>query len=63
MITLNPGKKLVVDSGHIVAHEVSVQMTLSWATQGLTGMVKTAEGLILEFTGPGRVWVQYRNPN
>lgn len=63
LVTLAAGEKLVVDSGHMVAYESSVQMTLGRATQGLMGMVKTAEGFILDFTGPGRVWVQNRNPN
>jgi uncharacterized protein (AIM24 family) len=24
--------------------------------------LKSGEGLVMEFTGPGRVWVQTRNP-
>lgn len=63
VIDLSAGEKLVVDSGHMVAYEKSVNVNLGRATQGLAGMVKTAEGFVLEFTGPGRVWVQNRNPN
>ena len=62
LITLQPGEKLVVDSGHMVAYDASVQCTLERATAGLAGMVKSAEGFVLHFTGPGRVWTQSRNP-
>ena len=62
VVTLNPGENLVVDSGHMVAYEIGVNVTLERATAGLAGMVKSAEGFVLNFSGPGRVWVQNRNP-
>ena len=31
-------------------------------TKGIMGALKSGEGLVFEFTGPGRVWAQTRNP-
>lgn len=61
-INLNPGEKLVVDSGHMVAYETTLNCELQRATSGIANMVKSAEGFVLEFTGPGKVWTQSRNP-
>ncbi|NBO56849.1 MAG: TIGR00266 family protein [Actinobacteria bacterium] len=60
---LAPGEKITVDTGHMVAYDASVQMSLRKATGGIVQMVKTGEGLVFDFTGPGRVLVQSRNPN
>ncbi len=30
---------------------------------GLVQRFKSGEGLVFDFTGPGRVWTQTRNPN
>ena len=62
VIDLQPNEKLVVDSGHMVAYEANVNCQLSRATAGIANMVKSAEGFVLEFTGPGRVWTQSRSP-
>ena len=60
---LAPGERVTVDSGHMVAYEGSVGMTIRKATDGVVQMFKSGEGLVLDFEGPGRVWVQTRNPN
>lgn len=62
--TLEAGQTLTVDTGHMVAYEDSVQMSIRQASGG--GMVQTfksGEGLVFDFSGPGRVWTQTRNPN
>ncbi|MDX6664715.1 MAG: hypothetical protein QOG68_921 [Solirubrobacteraceae bacterium] len=56
------GDKLVLDSGHLVAYEESLTLTTRKATSGLMQTLKSGEGLVFEFTGPGRVWAQTRNP-
>jgi uncharacterized protein (AIM24 family) len=38
-------------------------MSLRKATGGIVQMVKSGEGLVFDFTGPGRLLVQTRNPN
>ena len=60
---LEAGQSITVDSGHMVAYEDSVQMSIRKATGGVVQMFKSGEGLVFDFAGPGRVWTQTRNPN
>ena len=57
---LSAGEHLTLDNGHIVAFDDSVQYDVrkagSWKATFLGG-----EGLVTDFTGPGRVWMQTRN--
>lgn len=49
----------VVDTGHVVGWE----STLTWKVRGMGGLKSTffsGEGLVVEFTGRGKVWVQTR---
>ena len=62
-IELAAGESIAVDTGHMVAYQESVTMNLRKAAGGIVQSFKSGEGLIFEFTGPGRVWVQTRNPN
>ena len=67
---LGPGEEYLVDTGHIVAFEDSVQYRLEKATgksQGvggfLKGMVQSAlsgEGFVCRYRGPGRIYIQTR---
>lgn len=56
------GEQLVLDSGHLVAYEESLTLTTRKVTKGLMQTLKSGEGLVFEFTGPGKVWAQTRNP-
>ena len=60
--SLGAGDRVTVDSGHMVAYESSVTMSIRKATGGVVQMFKSGEGLVLDFEGPGKVWVQTRNP-
>jgi uncharacterized protein (TIGR00266 family) len=62
LVTLSAGESFVIDSGHVVAFDPSVSYTTRKASTGLMNTLKSGEGLVMEFTGPGRVWVQTRNP-
>ena len=62
-IMLAAGESLVIDSGHLVAFDPAVQFTTRKATKGLMATVKSGEGFVMEFTGPGRVITQTRNPD
>lgn len=55
------GEQLVLDSGHLVAYEDSLTLTTRTVTKGLMQTFKSGEGLVFEFTGPGKVWAQTRN--
>jgi uncharacterized protein (TIGR00266 family) len=58
---LQPGEVLTVDTGHIVAFDEGVTYAVrkagSWKST-----VLGAEGLVTDFTGPGRVLLQTRSP-
>ncbi len=60
---LQAGQHITVDTGHMVAYEDSVQMAIRQAGGGVVKMFKSGEGLVFDFSGPGRVWTQTRNPN
>lgn len=60
---LAAGDRLVLDSGHLVAYEPDLTMTTRKVTSGIMQTLKSGEGLVFEFTGPGKVWAQTRNPN
>jgi uncharacterized protein (TIGR00266 family) len=60
-IRLASGESVVVDSGHMVAFDEGVQMTLR-RVAGTMASLKSGEGVVFEFTGPGEVWTQTRNP-
>lgn len=50
----------IVDTSHVVAWEPS----LTWSVQGMGNLMSTffsGEGLVLKFSGRGKVWVQSRS--
>jgi uncharacterized protein (TIGR00266 family) len=61
--TLNEGEHFTLDTGHMVAYEETVTMQIRQAAGGLVQTFKSGEGLVFDFTGPGRVWTQTRNPH
>lgn len=53
-------EELIVDTGHIVAWEPS----LSWQIQGMGNLMSTffsKEGLVMKFSGTGKLWLQTRS--
>lgn len=50
----------VVDSGHLVAYEPSVQLRLGMAA-GLFSSLFSGEGLVMRLRGPGRIYLQTRS--
>ncbi len=59
---LEPGQSITVDTGHMVAYESTITMSLRKVTGGLVQTFKSGEGLVFDFTGPGKVMTQTRNP-
>lgn len=51
----------VVDTGHIVGFDASLNYTLKAPGGGLVGFLGSGEGLVCEFQGQGRILVQSRN--
>ncbi|WP_243791387.1 TIGR00266 family protein [Saccharopolyspora gloriosae] len=62
VMTLQPGEFLTVDTGHVVAYGESVQTRLRQSGHGVAQSMKTGEGLVFDFAGPGQVLVQTRDP-
>lgn len=59
---LAAGQSITLDTGHMVAYESSVSMQLRKASGGIVQSFKSGEGLVFDFTGPGKIWSQTRNP-
>ncbi len=59
---LEAGQTMTLDTGHMVAYEDTVTMSLRKVTGGLVQTFKSGEGLVFDFTGPGKVLSQTRNP-
>ncbi|MGB9795441.1 TIGR00266 family protein [Fervidobacterium gondwanense] len=60
MLELGPGDSITIDTGHVVAFDGSV----NWNVRTFGGFKSTlfgGEGLVCDFRGPGRVFVQTRN--
>jgi uncharacterized protein (TIGR00266 family) len=59
---LTHGETMTLDTGHVVAFDESVDYSVrkagSWKSTLLGG-----EGLVTDFRGPGRVWLQTRSIN
>ena len=60
-IELGPGEQIVIDSGHLVAFDPSVEYITRKVTKGIAQTLKSGEGFVMEFTGPGRILSQTRN--
>lgn len=52
----------IVDNGHLVGFEGNLRFDIKSAGGGLMGLVASGEGLVCEFNGQGRVYIQSRNP-
>ncbi|MCK1796634.1 TIGR00266 family protein [Streptomyces sp. XM4193] len=61
-IELAAGERIVLDSGHLVAFDDSVSYTTRKVAGGVMQTLKSGEGLVFEFTGPGLLWSQSRDP-
>lgn len=64
VLDLPPGESVVVDTGHVVAYDLGINFQLRRAVAGRSiQSVKTGEGLVFEFVGPGQIFLQTRNPD
>jgi uncharacterized protein (TIGR00266 family) len=52
----------VVDTGHVVAYEDTLQMSIGKASPSLVGSFLGGEGLVARFSGRGALWCQSHNP-
>jgi uncharacterized protein (TIGR00266 family) len=59
--TLDPGQKYLVDTSHLVAFDGSMDVQTR-AVGGMKSTFLSGEGLVVEMTGPGRIFIQSRSP-
>ena len=59
-LAVEPGKELVVDTGHLVAFSDDVDYSIG-KVGGIRSLISGGEGLVMKFKGSGHVWVQTRN--
>ncbi|WP_326566591.1 TIGR00266 family protein [Amycolatopsis rhabdoformis] len=63
VVTLQPGETITIDTGHVVAYADTVQYQLRKVSQGVIQSMKSGEGFVFDFAGPGQVLTQTRNPS
>jgi uncharacterized protein (AIM24 family) len=56
---LQPGEHYIVDNGHLVAW--NTEYRIEKAGGGAMTSMKTGEGMVCRFVGPGTVYIQTRN--
>ena len=62
-IQLAAGESVTIDTGHVVAFEPSTTSAIRKVAGGMVQTLKSGEGLVFDFTGPGWVMTQTRNPS
>lgn len=61
-IQLAHGESVTIDTGHVVAFDPSVTSQIRKVAGGVIQTLKSGEGFVFDFTGPGWVMTQSRNP-
>jgi uncharacterized protein (TIGR00266 family) len=73
VLSVEPGKEIIVDNTHVVCWDKNLQYKITVATtrqnSGVKGWVggafnslKSGEGMVLRFSGQGKVYICSRNP-
>lgn len=62
-VNLQQGEMITIDSGHVVAYADTVQSQLRKVSQGVIQSLKSGEGFVFDFAGPGQILTQTRNPS
>ncbi len=63
IVEMNVAGELTVDTGHVVAFEDSLTYSISKAGGSWIQSFLTSEGLTMNFSGHGRLYVQSHNPD
>lgn len=59
-VTLSAGERYTIDNGHMVAFDEGVEYRVR-RVGGVKSTLFSGEGLVCEFTGPGKVYLQTRS--
>ncbi len=60
-VTLDKGELITVDPAYLLAYSEHTQSRLRAVNQSVPQSVRTGEGLLLDFAGPGQLLIQTRN--
>lgn len=64
IMDLEAGDQVTIDTGHVVAYDLTIQFKMRRAVEGRSiQSMKSGEGWVFDFFGPGRVLLQSRNPD
>jgi uncharacterized protein (TIGR00266 family) len=62
LITLEPSEAITVEPGYLLAYSEQTQVRLRAVSQSMPQSMRSGEGLMLDFAGPGQLLTQTRNP-
>lgn len=62
-VQLSQGESVTIDTGHVVAFGPTVTSQIRKVAGGVIQTLKSGEGFVFDFTGPGWVMTQSRNPS
>ena len=62
-IELGRGEEVIIDNAHLVAWDDTCKYEVEQASSGFFRSLTSGEMLVTRLTGPGRVYIQTRNPN
>lgn len=61
-LDLDAGEEYIVDNAHLVAWNKNINYTIEKASSGWISSFTSGEGIVCRFRGPGKVYIQTRNP-
>ena len=61
-VDIPAGETFIIDNAHLVAWPANVEYSIEKASSGWISSVTSGEGLVCRFRGPGKVFIQSRNP-
>ncbi|GAB3461350.1 AIM24 family protein [Actinophytocola sediminis] len=63
VVTLDAGELITVDPTYLLAYSETTQCRLRAVSPSLPQSLRTGEGLLLDFAGPGQLLIQTRSPH
>jgi uncharacterized protein (TIGR00266 family) len=63
LLELPEGAGFTIDTGHLVAYDDGMQVTVRKIAKGWIQSGKSGQMFVMDIQGPGRVWTQSRNAN